>query len=169
MLRTLFLVRHAHAADAELGQKDQERPLTGTGIRDASIVGKSLFEHYHTPDYLLSSTAHRAQETAQILAEQLQYAADKIVFEEEVYEASVRSLLAVVNRIPAAPAKVLLVAHNPGITYLSEYLTKESVPNMVPGSVMAMQFDGLSWAEVSEGTAHLIGYTSPAQLLNQQG
>ncbi len=169
MSRTLFLVRHAHATDAELGQKDHERPLSGKGIRDASVVGKHLFDQYQSPDYMICSTALRAKDTAQILAEQLKYDEQKIVLEVEVYEASVRSLLAVVNQIPERQQQVLLVAHNPGVTYLSEYLTKENVPNMAPGSVMELRFNQLTWAEVSEGTAILAGYTSPAQLINQQG
>ena len=166
MKKTVFLVRHAQAAEPEFDQKDIDRPLTSPGMRDAGVMGRYLFQNYENPNLILSSTAQRAQTTAELIAEQLKYDASGIRLEEDLYEASVRTLLRFINEAQEQHASILIVAHNPSITYLAEYLSKSDVPNMYPGSVCILEFENLHWAEVSEGTGYFKLYESPPNLLD---
>lgn len=165
MKKTVFLVRHAQAAEPEIDQKDIARPLTPAGMRDAGLMGRYLFQNYENPNLILSSTAARAQTTAEMIAEQLKYDASGIRFDEDLYEASVRTLLRIINEVPDQYHSILIVAHNPSITYLAEYLSKSDVPNMYPGSVCILEFEDLHWKEVSEGTGYFKLYESPPNLL----
>jgi phosphohistidine phosphatase len=65
----LFLLRHADAnTDAT---SDGERRLSEKGISQAKKVGRFIKEHDLHPDLILASPLRRAQETAQIVAEQI--------------------------------------------------------------------------------------------------
>lgn len=60
----LILWRHA---DAEDGEPDAERRLTGKGLRQAEQMAKWLKERLPKDAWVLASPARRAQETAQAL------------------------------------------------------------------------------------------------------
>ena len=67
-MKTLLILRHAKAASHPSGN-DHDRPLNGRGEKQAPAVGKWLADHKLTPELIVSSTALRAHETAQLVAE----------------------------------------------------------------------------------------------------
>ena len=150
MKRTLILVRHAQAGQSP-SHGDFDRTLTPTGERDARHLGRWLVERHDSVEKIITSTAIRAKQTAEILAEEFK---QKNILEEdeELYEASVRTALSVVTEIESGYRKVIVVGHNPTITYLADYLTATPVENMIPGSMVEIEFDHLNWKEVSQNS-----------------
>ncbi|MDY7023133.1 MAG: phosphohistidine phosphatase SixA [Cyanobacteriota bacterium] len=63
----LYLIRHGIAADRELYDNDEERPLTEEGDHKTHKVAKKLLELNLKFDILLSSPLVRARQTANIL------------------------------------------------------------------------------------------------------
>ncbi len=63
----LYLIRHGIAADRELYEIDEERPLTKEGDRKTRKVAKKLLELNLKFDLVLSSPLLRARQTAEIL------------------------------------------------------------------------------------------------------
>jgi phosphohistidine phosphatase len=63
----LFVIRHAIAADAELGQDDAARELTPEGIRKFRRVVQGLRELDWTFDRVITSPWARAIQTAELL------------------------------------------------------------------------------------------------------
>ncbi|WKN30464.1 histidine phosphatase family protein [Porifericola rhodea] len=165
MVKNLFLVRHAEAAEAIAGIKDIERDLTAKGYRDAPRVGKYLFELNVSTDAMLSSSAQRARATAELMAEQLKYEQHKIAYVEELYNASVRSMLQIINEAKPHWNKLIVVAHNPSISYLAEYLSGEAIGNMVPAGMVNLSFEIDNWSEVSEGLGKLEKYVTPDTII----
>jgi len=166
MVKNLILIRHAEATEGSAGLKDIERQLTAKGYSDAPRIGRHLFDNQVVPDLILSSTAQRARATADLLAEQLRYALNQIKYLEELYNASVRSLLAAVSQTHDSLQTVLLVGHNPAISYLSEYLSGEEIGNMVPASYVHLSFELDAWQEVSQDTGRLILYQPPESIVS---
>lgn len=162
--KTLFLVRHAEATEAGARQKDIDRPLTPTGYQDAPRIGRYLYLQECQPNLIISSDAIRAQTTAMLLAEQLKYERYKIQYTEDIYKASVRSLLALINGQKDVHAQVMFVGHNPVISYLTEYLTKEEIGSIHPCGVVRLSCDAESWLEFSEGNVQLEDYIFPEKL-----
>lgn len=165
MVKKLFLGRHAESAEAVAGIKDIERDLTAKGYRDAPRVGRYLFEQNLLPDAMLASSAQRAQATAELMAEQLKFELNKITFSEDLYNASVRTLLSQINGAQNTWGNLYIIAHNPAISYLSEYLTRENIGSIVPGGMVILSFDIDGWEEVSEGNARLMSYLQPDQII----
>ena len=164
MSKTLFLLRHAMASERSGDQKDFDRELNSVGLQNSTRMGLNFTNKSFNFDIIISSPAVRASQTANLIAEQLKYETSKIHYNEEIYEASVRTLLQVINKMKDDWNTVLLVGHNPAISYLSEYLTNQEVGNITTCGVVQIKFDLDSWQEVSEHTGDFVNYEYPDQL-----
>lgn len=165
MTKKLYLLRHARALEKMADQKDIERELDSTGLQNATRMGINLVEQQVKFDIVITSPAVRAMNTASLIAEQLHYDTSRIHTNEAVYEASVRTLLQTINQFKDVWENVLLVGHNPSISYLAEYLSKYDIGNMTTCGLVTLNINSKKWAEVSEGTASFEKYDYP-DLLN---
>jgi phosphohistidine phosphatase len=162
MVKKLFLIRHAEAEDQQRGESDFGRSLTRTGMRGAALAGKYLKELEVVPDIFISSDAQRTRQTSEAIADQLKFNLENIQFDNDIYEASIRILLRVVTTTISEDKSIaIIVGHNPGISFLSEFLTGSLVGNVVPGGIVEINFMGISWPEVSQASGTLKGYFFP--------
>jgi phosphohistidine phosphatase len=161
MTKHLFLYRHAEAAQSHSSDGDRDRELTSKGISQSHQMGTYLLNNNFTVSTVFCSPALRTHQTAAITAEAMKINAGEIVMEEELYNATTRTFFEFINRLDSALDAVMCVGHNPTITYLAEYFTKESIGDMSPAGIAIIKFDITSWAEVSQGNGHLVKYISP--------
>ena len=155
-------MRHAEASMTGSG-RDFDRPLTPVGERDARHMGRWINESLKEPDIIVASPALRAKQTAEIVMEELNQQ-HTIQYNEELYEASIRTLLKVVNELPDDKDVALIVSHNPALTYLGDYLTTAALDGMSPGSVVSLKFTLDSWQLISQHSSELLEYQTPNQL-----
>ncbi len=148
MAKQLLLIRHAQAAESNFGEKDFDRTLTSKGSIDAANLGMYMLKNSLVPDAIFSSAAHRAKSTAITVAEKLNFQLETIKFDDQLYEASPRILLQLINSFDDHWTTVYLIGHNPTISYFAEYLTNDYHANMSPASVIGIRFDIDSWQEV---------------------
>lgn len=121
----LIVMRHAKSDWTTNAGSDFDRPLAKRGIRDAPKMGRWLSEKGLVPDLIISSPALRAKQTALAVAEKLAIAEEKIVWERDIYEASLAELIEVVDDHSTLAGVQLLVGHNPGLDYLVEHLSSQ--------------------------------------------
>ena len=164
MSRELFLIRHVEAEPTGHGKRDFERDITSKGYVDATRMGNFLFDKGVRMNLVVSSKALRAQRTAEILSEQIHFDVPKIRKAEELYEASVRTMLALVNNLKVELKSVALIGHNPTIAYFAEYITGEPIDEFPPGAVVQINFDLESWHEVGEGIGSVMNFYQPDQI-----
>jgi len=164
MQRTLYIVRHAKAEDHSQFGGDHARELTPEGFMAAARMGRHLHSRGIKPDYLLSSTANRAKDTAKVLAEQLTPDHQNVILDESLFDGGPRAYLTAVNNLSDEYQTAMIVGHNPDVSYFSEFLTHQSVGSMSKGAVVAIIFDDLSWADVSGRTGTLAFQVSPKEL-----
>ena len=167
MTKILYLVRHAKTEQGSYDQTDFSRELKPRGMRDATLVGQKLMEEGRKMDLIITSTAARAKATADIIATQMGYTIDKIHANEELYMASVRTFLQAVNQLKPEWNNVMMVGHNPIITYLGEYLSSEVIGDMPTGAVVVVEFSVDDWELISEGTGTISYYLTPKMLKDQ--
>lgn len=156
MTKTLYLMRHAEAGPKEGRKDDRSRELTPAGIRAARQAGDWLHQQKITLDLLVSSDALRAEQTIRLVAEGLALDSPRILLDDTLYEASLRQLLDYINQLDDSYNHVLIVGHNPAITYFAEYLTKAEIRDMSPGSIIVIRFELASWKEVSQNTGAIV-------------
>ncbi len=161
MSKTIYLIRHAKSDWSIPGQPDFNRTLNHRGQSDAPLMGKVLKELQVSPELILSSPAERARRTAEFISEQLKYPIEKIKFEDEIYEASPRTLLRLINNLDNELSNVAIFGHNPTFTYLAEFLCKAELGNIPTSGAVKIQFDLDDWAAVSEGTGELRWFEYP--------
>ena len=128
----LTLVRHAHAEWPNYSGRDFDRPLTARGEEDALATARELVAAGLQPDLLLSSTARRTRDTAQILARELGLAAGAVRFSDKLYNATANTLEAAMQVAGGRSRHILLVGHNPGISDFARRLTGDSTLALLP-------------------------------------
>ncbi len=160
-MKTVVLIRHAKSSWKGLDQTDFERPLNKRGQRDAPVMGARLLKRRRvTPDLIVSSPAQRAVETAMAIAEATRYKKD-ILWNQDLYLADVPTLLAAIWQVPNDVDLLYLVAHNPGLTDLSEHLSGEGFANVPTCGTVEVEFDVESWSEVAHGRGRLLEFDYP--------
>jgi phosphohistidine phosphatase len=164
MAKKLYLVRHAKTQRESVDGRDFTRELADRGLRDASLVGSYFKANYYAIDMLISSPAARAIATADLIAEQIKFPVDKIHTNEELYMASVRTFLQVVNQLKDDWNSVMITSHNPAVTYLAEYLSGADIGDMPTSGIAEIVFPTDRWAEISQGTGQLGLYITPRMI-----
>jgi phosphohistidine phosphatase len=72
-MKTLLLMRHAKSSWKHHELIDHERTLNKRGKKDAPLMGKLILEKELVPQLILSSSAVRAQLTAEAIVETVNY------------------------------------------------------------------------------------------------
>jgi phosphohistidine phosphatase len=160
-MKRLVLIRHAKSDWSIPGQKDFDRELNTRGVMDAPRMGARLKDLQLFPSLVICSPAKRATQTMEYITEQLSVQGERITMEADVYEASARTLLHIVNTIDNKETCVFIIGHNPGISFFSEYLTGKETGDMPTCSVAVIDFDTDDWATISQRTGNLTHYIYP--------
>jgi phosphohistidine phosphatase len=160
-MRTLTLIRHAKSSWNDSTLSDFDRPLNKRGQENAPMMGRLLKEQGVVFDLLVTSPALRALTTAQIIAAAMDYPEQALLKEPELYDAGIDQLLAVIHRLPDSAAAVALVAHNPGLTGLCNYLSGENIENLPTCAIASIDFEVDSWQGVWRVSGRLARYEYP--------
>ncbi len=114
----LFLLRHAHAEDLELGHADADRKLTLKGQEQAKLLRKSLQQldvHFST---VISSPWRRARQTASAL----EAVADHLEISDLLAAPPDQALLRFIADHDNKNASLALVGHQPWMSQLTSLL-----------------------------------------------
>ena len=125
----LFLLRHAEAESN--AASDEVRALTARGTRQAEAIGKFCLQHDFIPEIILSSPLTRAEETARLVARELNL--PKLVqiaqflragmTTERAFSGLRESLTALTKREKYSEnARIMLVGHEPDFSNLAGVL-----------------------------------------------
>ncbi len=111
--RQLIVFRHAKS-DRPPGMRDEERPLSERGRRDATAAGSALQTLDPRVDLVVCSPAQRARETWDRAAASYPDG-PPLRLDERIYEAEVDDLMEVLHELPENVGVAVLVGHNPGL------------------------------------------------------
>ncbi|MDO9418908.1 SixA phosphatase family protein [Pararhizobium sp.] len=126
----VYLMRHGRSGWARPGQKDFDRTLDNTGVREAGYVAALAAGRNLRPDAIFSSTAMRCRQTAQLVGPVL--APDLgIIFVDALYAGPTNVYHDLIGR--QAGASVLVVGHNPMMEELLHDLAGESAESAIAG------------------------------------
>lgn len=126
-MKILLLLRHAKSSWKHPDLSDHDRPLNKRGLRDAPRVGKWLKKQDLVPEYILSSSARRARETAIAVAT----ASDchgEIDLLPSLYQCDQDDFTEAISRLPDEIEIALVIGHNPELEELLAHLTCEITP-----------------------------------------
>lgn len=115
----------------------------------------------HKPDLIISSPANRALSTARMIAEQLDYGASAIIQSDKLYFSGTDQMQQLLESVDDRYRKVMMVGHNPAMTWLLNDLGNTAVVNMPTCAIAVIGFDIDSWRELSSARGELMGYDFP--------
>mgnify|MGYP001606099595 CR=1 FL=1 len=127
MSKEILILRHGKS-DWSTDVDDEQRPLKDRGKRAAQRMGAWMAREDLLPDFIISSPAERARETAQKAVKAMGLEARLIHYDRRIYLADVDDLLSVIDNIPRHAKRILLVGHNPGLEMLLFFLA-DSLPS----------------------------------------
>jgi phosphohistidine phosphatase len=153
-MKRLTLVRHGNAAWKDSQASDFDRPLTRRGQSESTVLGRLLARGHLTPDLLISSTAQRARQTAEIVARELALPANVLRFEESLYLAEAVQILQVARSPGPKLSHLMIVGHNPCISELARQLApRADIPELDTATACTMTFDVATWQAITPGAA----------------
>ncbi len=157
-MRELLLLRHGKS-DWPPNMPDFERTLTRRGKESAALVGGWLRDEEHVPDYIVTSPARRAIDTAKRVAKTLGISNDEIIEEPRLYHADPQTILAVARDQPDMGQRVLLVGHNPGMESFYGAVSGVLEP-FETAALGILQFEG-EWADFTPDNASAMPLIRP--------
>ena len=164
-MKTLYLVRHAKSYWGDQSLPDFERPLNKRGKRDAPFMGEVLNDKKVRPDLIICSPAKRTRKTALEIAERLRYPDKKILFDENLYEASSNTILEIIKNIDDKFDSVMIFGHNPGLTLLNNYISDKYLDNIPTCGIVALQSDK-KWSEIGKNSCSHLFFEYPKLYLD---
>ncbi len=147
MSKQLSIIRHAKS-DWATGGRDFDRVINGRGYQDTKLIGNYLMANKQQFDRVYCSSAKRAKLTLEQLNTCLGLLKTDIQFEESLYLASLTHLVPFVEKISNQYEHVALIAHNPGLMDLCNFLTGDQLSNLPTCSVYAIDFEVDDWRAV---------------------
>ena len=147
-MKTLLLLRHAKSSWNNYSLSDHDRPLNRRGKSDAPRIGQLLSDENLVPDLILCSTARRAKDTALAVADASGFDGE-IVYSRDLYHAGVDSFIWLLSDVYDRYDRVMLVAHNPGLEELLDYLT--GVSEWLPtAALVQISMPIHAWSEIAD-------------------
>lgn len=167
---TLTLFRHAKSSWDDPSLADFDRPLAPRGEQAAPLMGTFLAERGLVPDLILCSTSERTRQTLDLAFAALPR--PKTQFLDDLYHATVPTLIAAICAAPAETRNLMLIGHNPGLQALALSLIgggdpagRRGIAHKFPSAaIAAMTFDVPNWAEIEPGGGHLLFFSTPKGL-----
>ncbi len=145
MTITLALVRHAKSDWGDPRIDDHDRPLNARGLRDAPLMARRLAATGFRPDAILASTAVRAATTADFFSGAFEV---PVELDERLYGAPASLLLR--TAAERSTRRVVVVAHDPGMTVLASQLSSGGIAHMPTCAVATFTWDEHDWDVATE-------------------
>ena len=161
-MRHLMILRHAKSSWADETMRDHERPLNQRGRHAAGAMGRFMAGADLLPDFIISSDSARTRETVALWSDGAEWDGE-VDFREELYHASAGALLEAARSAPETSARIMLVAHNPGIEELVSRAAG-TLTEMPTGTLASFDLDCPSWNQVDLDAMKLAVHQRPREL-----
>ena len=158
-MKKLYIIRHAKSSWKDTTLDDFDRPLNKRGKLNAPFMGTKLKERGIVPDIMISSSAFRAKNTAEIIAKKVKYS-KKIIFKKEIYDVGESAIRKILKKLDDEKSVVFLFGHNPDLNMLAERYVgfDENIPTC---GIVEIEFDCKRWKDISSLNAKFISFDYP--------
>lgn len=165
-MKKLIFVRHGRAEDPSPEFSDFERSLTPKGKSVAKLMAKKLGEEESPPDFIITSPAFRALETAIIFGEVLGIKPEKIILDTNLYyKMSFNYLQNLLSKIEKETDSVMLFGHNPSFSEITNNLCRNGCDFMPKCGVAGIYFNNKTLSDIKPGTGKLEYFIKPEKVL----
>ena len=150
-MKTLYVLRHGQAAPESEVASDHERVLTRRGRTEVQRAAACLLERGSLPSLVLSSSATRARQTAELCCAAWPGGIELVIV-EGLYLAGPGSYLTALAARADSQRAAMVVGHNPGLEALVHRLTERS-EHLATASFVEIELPIEAWSQLS-GVGH---------------
>jgi phosphohistidine phosphatase len=168
LMKQLLIVRHAKSSWDNPGLEDFQRPLLEKGKKKTRYILDYLIKHQIRPDLIISSHATRALDTAKIIAHALVIPEEKLIISKNLYHGDAESLFNYFYDMHDEVNSLMLVGHNPTLTYFSNIFLDKKIDNLPTSGVVCIEFKTDSWAQIQTAKRKTNFVISPAELIRDK-
>lgn len=156
--KLLVLIRHgdAESLSCKLPGNDLLRELTSLGITKINRLCKFLYNKNINFDKIISSNSIRTNQTAQIIAQGLNYDINEIEYKESLYNGNFDNYVSMMDNIDKKINKLMVVGHSPIITEFGEYLVGKPIGHLQPGGIICINLGYIDWSNFHKREAKLM-------------
>ena len=164
-MKEIFVLRHAKSSWDNVNLSDHDRPLADRGIKDAAKLCAFVKKRGHKLDKVLCSTAKRAKETYDLIADGFNYEIDKTNFTDKLYFGDVTDIIRDLRELDESLNSILIVGHNPTLHHLVELLTNEQIDRFTTCNLAIISYAG-KWITLNSHKCSLKSIVKPKDLAN---
>ncbi len=163
-MKTLYLLRHAHAVPKELSFSDFDRPLDERGSKESDEVADYLKENGITFDYVMCSASLRTQETLEPLRAVV--GTDALEISENFYNSPEEDILKHIRLVSNDKTKILYIGHNPGVAFAALKFAKVFpdvlMEGITPATLIGFEFPIDKWEDLNWGEGEIKNVFQPS-------
>ncbi|MBY0502119.1 MAG: histidine phosphatase family protein [Alphaproteobacteria bacterium] len=149
-MKTLYIIRHAHAEPRGTSLSDFDRPLDERGREESSLVADYISQKGIQFDLVMCSAALRTQETLEPLRSVI--GTREVQISQSFYNASEDKILTQVQHIAERMNTVLYVGHNPGVAFailkFAVVFPEFLLEGVKPATLVGFRFSVQAWGDV---------------------
>ncbi|MEH6357674.1 MAG: histidine phosphatase family protein [Pseudomonadales bacterium] len=160
-MKRLTVIRHGEAGAPPQGKTDFERPLNQSGLQEARSIALQLKQDDFNFDQLFCSTAQRTLTTAQIIHQAFEPNNRPLLTDQALYNFDIEPFYRFIEMIDDDIQHAVIVAHNPGLSYLVNDLLRAPVRSMSTCTVIQMQLNIEQWVDIQSRCAQLLTIHTP--------
>jgi phosphohistidine phosphatase len=165
-MKMLLLLRHGKSPQD--GSNDWDRPLSKRAReKDVPSIGEFVRGKGILPEWILSSDARRARDTAELFAQQFD-PVPEMVLSRGLYLVSSFEIAAEVKALPDSVSTAVVVGHNSGLEMFAEDLLSAELPSpLSPGGLCIFRLDTDSWLGLHASIATPLAMVNPKDLRDE--
>lgn len=165
-MKTLYIVRHAKSSWDYPGLPDEQRPLLEKGKKRTKRIIDFLLEKEVVVDFIISSPAVRAFETAKIIGKALKHQEEEIQKDSLLYQADAERLHNLFFDLPSGVDSLMIFGHNPTLTNFANDFIVPKIDSIPTSGVVCIDFDIEQWEDISSFKSKLRFFITPKMLKN---
>ena len=161
-MKSIIIFRHGKSDWNATYDRDHDRPLSKRGFKAAIIMGKYLDKINQVPDQVISSSATRTKNTAELAIKHGNWDS-KFSIESKIYGGSSETLLELTHLLDNYISSACFVGHEPTCSSFISLCTFHS-QRFTTASMAKINFKSDTWNKIEFGTGTLDWIKSPKEL-----
>ncbi|PKP49830.1 MAG: hypothetical protein CVT92_14930 [Bacteroidetes bacterium HGW-Bacteroidetes-1] len=149
-MKLLYIVRHAKSSWESPDMEDHDRTLLEKGKKRTRKIIEYLQSEKVKPDFIISSSALRARETASYIASGLGLDQDIIKVDPILYHADEDKIFEQFEDLSDAFESVMIVGHNPALTNFANNFLVPPIDWLPTSGVVCLAFDTHHWDQIKK-------------------
>lgn len=161
-IKRLFILRHAKSSWNNPGLKDFDRPLNSRGYRDAPYMAEKLQKMGYSVSSIYLSPSMRTRETSKPFIELFKVAGEHVHYVQSLYHGDPDQFLKEIHDFGEGDNNVMMIGHNPGITWLANLCDLPAPIDNIPTSgLLILEARIPSWQDFTYDEAHMKRFLYP--------